>query len=89
VVRVIVADAAADEVIRLLTATGLAVATTRVSALIVEVWPQVGAADAVLLAESLARLAISHALSPTTAPDETARAVTHMLGPFVDELLGA
>jgi AcrR family transcriptional regulator len=89
VVRVIVADAAADEVIRLLTATGLAVATTRVSALIVEVWPQVGAADAVLLAESLARLAISHALSPTTAPDETARAVTRMLGPFVDELLGA
>jgi AcrR family transcriptional regulator len=86
-IRIIVADAAADEVIRLLTATGLAVATERVGALIVEVWPQVAARDARLLAESLARLAISHALSPTTDPDETAQAVTRMLGPFVDELL--
>ena len=54
VVRIIVADAAGDEVIRLLTATGLAVATSRVGALIVEVWPQVAPADARLLAESLA-----------------------------------
>jgi AcrR family transcriptional regulator len=87
VVRIIVADAAGDEVIRLLTATGLAVATERVGALIVEVWPQVPATDARLLAETLARLAISHALSPTTSPDETAAAVTRMLGPFVDEVL--
>jgi AcrR family transcriptional regulator len=88
VVRIIVADAAPDEVIRLLTATALTVATTRVSALIVEVWRQVGATDAALLAESLVRLAISHALSPTTDPDETADAVTRMLGPFVAEILG-
>jgi hypothetical protein len=65
----------------------LAVATSRVGALIVEVWPQVTAADARLLAESLARLAISHALSPTTDPDETAAAVTRMIGPFVDDIL--
>jgi AcrR family transcriptional regulator len=87
VVRIIVADAAGDEVIRLLTATGLAVATSRVSALIVEVWPQVAVMDAALLAESLTRLAISHALSPTTDPDVTATAVTRMLGPFVDQIL--
>jgi AcrR family transcriptional regulator len=87
-VRIIVADAAGDEVIRLLTATGLSVATSRVGALIVEVWPQVERSDAALLAESLARLAISHALSPTTDPDETAAAVTRMLGPFVTEILG-
>ncbi len=86
--RIIVADAAADEVIRLLTATGLAVATERVGRA-----DRRGLAagrsvpDARLLAESLARLAISHALSPTTEPDETAAAVTRMLGPFVDDLL--
>jgi hypothetical protein len=51
------------------------------------VWPQVGAADARLLAESLARLAISHALLPSEEPAVTARGVGRMLAPFVDELL--
>src|SRR4051794_23136036 len=75
-VRIIVADAATDDVIRVLTVTGLAVTTECVGALIVEVWPQISVSDAGLLAESLARLAISHALSPTTDADETGAAVT-------------
>jgi hypothetical protein len=64
------------------------VATTRVATLIIEVWPQVGLADAELVAESLVRLAISHALLPTSDPQDTAAAVTRLIGPFVDRVLG-
>jgi AcrR family transcriptional regulator len=75
------------ELTRLLTGLGRSVATERIGALIVEVWPQVSAADAQLLAETLARLAISHALLPTEDPSATAAAITRLVGPFVDELL--
>jgi AcrR family transcriptional regulator len=87
-VRVISADAEGGDLAQLLTVLGRAIAVDRIGALIVEVWPQVSAADADLLAETLARLAISHALLPTAAPHETALAVNRMLGPFVDEILG-
>lgn len=86
-VRVIVADAEGGELIRLLTATGLAVAGERVGALIEDVWPQVGRDDARLIAASLARLAISHALVPTESGEESAAAVTRLVGPFLDEVL--
>lgn len=86
-VRIIVADAEGGELIRLLTATGLAVATDRVGALIEDVWPQAGRDDARLIAASLARLAISHALVPTESADRSAAAVTRLVGPFVDEIL--
>jgi AcrR family transcriptional regulator len=87
-VQVIVADADGTELIGLLTGLGRQVAIDRIGALIVEVWPQVSVADAELLAESMARLAISHALLPTSDPEETAAAVTRMIGPFIDEILG-
>jgi AcrR family transcriptional regulator len=88
-VRIIVADAEGGELIRVLTATGLEVATERVGRLIIDVWPQVADADARLLAASLARLAISHALVPTEAADTSAAAVTRLVGPFVDDILGS
>ena len=87
-VRLIVADAEGGELIQLLTATGLTVATDRVGRLVEEVWPQVGPDDARLIAASLTRLAISHALVPTSSPEDSARAVTRLVGPFVDQLLG-
>lgn len=87
VVQVIVNDAEGGELHQLLTGLGRAVAAERIAHLIPEVWPQVGAADARLLAESLARLAISHALLPSEEPAVTARGVGRMLAPFVDELL--
>jgi hypothetical protein len=62
-------------------------ATEQVGALIHEVWPQVSLEDARLLADTMARLAISHALVPTQEPEDTARIVTRMFGPYVDELL--
>ena len=87
-VQVIVADAEGGELIRLLTGLGRQVAIDRIGRLIVAVWPQVSVPDAELLAESMARLAISHALLPTSDPEDTAAAVTRMIGPFIDEILG-
>ncbi len=86
-VRVIAADAEGGELMHLLTTTGLAVAAERVGALIEQVWPQVAQDDARLIAGSLARLAISHALVPTTSTEEAAADVTRLVGPFVDEAL--
>jgi hypothetical protein len=88
VVQVIVNDAEGGELHRLLTGLGQTLASGRIAHLIPEVWPQVGVADAQLLAESLVRLAISHALLPGAEPGVTARGVSRMFAPFVDELLG-
>jgi AcrR family transcriptional regulator len=87
-VQVIVAGAEGGELIRLLTGLGHQVAVDRIGGLIVQVWPQVSVADAQLLAESTARLAISHALLPTSDPEDTAAHVTRMISPFIDEILG-
>jgi AcrR family transcriptional regulator len=87
VVQLIVNDAEGGELHRLLTGLGQALASDRIAHLIPEVWPQIGAADARLLAESLVRLAISHALLPSSEPAVIARGIGRMLAPFVDELL--
>jgi AcrR family transcriptional regulator len=88
VVQLIVNDAEGGELHRLLTGLGQALASDRVAALIAEVWPQVSASDAQLLAETLVRLAISHALLPTRDPAATAHDVERMFAPFVDQVLG-
>jgi AcrR family transcriptional regulator len=88
VVRLIVEDAEEGELHRLLTGLGQALAGARVAALIREVWPQVGADDARLLADTLVRLAISHALLPGADAGAVASGIGRMLAPFVDELLG-
>lgn len=87
-VQAIASDAGGAELPGLLTALGRSVAKERISRLIVEVWPQVTMEDAELLAESMARLAISHALLPTAPAPETAEAVTRMVAPFIDQMLG-
>jgi AcrR family transcriptional regulator len=87
VVRIIVQHAEGGELHQLLTGLGRSLASDRIAALIPEVWPQVGADDARLLADTLVRLAISHALLPTDDPGEVARGVGRMLAPFVDQLL--
>ncbi|MFN2561248.1 MAG: TetR family transcriptional regulator [Jatrophihabitans sp.] len=87
VVQLIVNDAEDGELHRLLTGLGQAVAGERIAHLIPEVWPQVSAADGELLAETLVRLAISHALMPGPDPATIARGIGRMLAPFVDELL--
>jgi AcrR family transcriptional regulator len=87
VVQLIVSDAEGGELHRLLTGLGQGLASEQVAKLIPEVWPQVGAADARLLADSLVRLAISHALLPSQDSEVIARGVGRMFAPFVDELL--
>ena len=88
VVQIIVADAEDGELRRLLTGLGQTLAADRVARLIPEIWRQVGQADALLLSDTLVRLAISHALVPTGPPDRVASDVARMLASFVDEILG-
>jgi AcrR family transcriptional regulator len=87
VVRIIVENAEAGELHQLLTGLGQAVASGRIATLIPEVWPQVTVPDARLLADTLVRLAISHALLPTQDPAGVAEGIGRMLAPFVDQLL--
>jgi AcrR family transcriptional regulator len=87
VVQIIVSNAEAGELPRMLPALGQALARGRIARLIPEFWPQVDAADAELLADTLVRLAISHALLPIGDPDDVAAGVGRMLAPFVDRLL--
>jgi AcrR family transcriptional regulator len=62
--------------------------TDRLSELILANWPKVDPGGARLLAATLVRLAISHAVLPTGAPGRTAADIARTLGPFIDELLG-
>lgn len=87
-IKVIAAGTEGSELVAMLTGLGESIATTRIGALITEVWPQVSTPDARLLSATLARLAVSHALLPTDNPQDSAGQVTRVLGPFVDELVG-
>jgi AcrR family transcriptional regulator len=88
VIQIIVNNGEAGELHRLLPSLGQALARDRIASLIGDVWPQVGRDDAQLLAETLVRLAISHALLPTDDPERVATGVSRMLASFVDQLLG-
>ncbi|SHG80542.1 transcriptional regulator, TetR family [Jatrophihabitans endophyticus] len=90
VVRIIVAESGSaedGELTRLLTGLGQRLAGERIAVLIPEVWPQVGPVDARLVADSLVRMAISHALVPVDDPAVVASGVGRMLAPFVDQVL--
>jgi AcrR family transcriptional regulator len=87
VVQLIVSDAEQGELIRMLTTLGQSLAEDNVAALITEVWPQAGGDDARLLAGSLVRLAISHALVPVADAGTVAAGISRMLAPFVDQVL--
>ena len=86
IIRIIVADADSSHLMRLLTNLGTSVADDRIARLIVDVWPQVSNADAELLADSLVRLAISHAVAPADDPETTSRGVTRLVRPLIDEI---
>lgn len=88
IIRIIVADADSSHLMRLLTNLGTSLGDDRIARLIVDVWPQVGNADAALLADSLVRLAISHAVAPAGDPETTSRGVTRLVRPLIEEIFG-
>ena len=88
IIRIIVADADSSHLMRLLTNLGTSLGDDRIARLIVDVWPQVSTADAELIADSLVRLAISHAVAPAADPDTTSRGVTRLVRPLIEEIFG-
>jgi AcrR family transcriptional regulator len=64
-------------------------ATERLAAFLIEQWPHADADALVLVAKYLVRLAISHAASPDGTPAETALAMSAVLGPYLDQVVGA
>ncbi len=79
-----------EELVALATVRGGALLTgmtDRLSDLIAANWPDVDPDGARLLAATLVRLAISHAVLPTGEPEATAADIVQILGPFIDELL--
>ncbi|MEX1140922.1 MAG: TetR family transcriptional regulator [Thermoleophilaceae bacterium] len=67
----------------------VALAADRLVAVIHEGWPQVTDRDAGLIAESVVRLAISHAAMPTGPAGTTAASLATVLGPFLERVVGA
>jgi len=64
-------------------------ATDQLAECFVDTWPQVRLTDAHVVADTLVRLALSHAALPGGTPEQTAHTVTRILGPHLDELVGA
>lgn len=89
-IRAIASGDGSDGLLALVTTDGgpvLGIATENLADVMHTGWPQASAADTRLLAETVVRLAISHAALPTGAPEDTAAAVARLLGPFVDRVL--
>ncbi|HKB50454.1 MAG TPA: TetR family transcriptional regulator [Solirubrobacterales bacterium] len=90
-VRVLLSDDGAGGMLPFVTTQGMPVvqwATTRLTAVIAEGWPEAPTDKAHLLAETLVRLALSHITAPIDPPETTAVRTGELLGPFVDEALG-
>jgi len=89
-VRAISASDTGDELLALLTTRGapaLGEVPERLAALLRVHWPQLSRGDALLFAETLVRLAISHAGMPSATPRRTAVGIARLFGPFIDQLL--
>ncbi len=89
-IRAIAAGDGSDELLALVTTDGgpvLAVATERLATVMQTGWPQADAATTRLVADTVVRLAISHAALPGGPADVTAASVTELLGPFLDRVL--
>jgi AcrR family transcriptional regulator len=90
-VRIMLSDDGTQGLLPFVTTEGRPVvqwATTRLSAVISQGWPQARKADVALLAEALVRLAISYITTPSETPHQTAEQVADLLGPFIDRALG-
>lgn len=90
-IRSVVSGAGNEGLLPFVTTQGqpvVALAADRLVAVIHEGWPHVAEDDARLIAESVVRLAISHAALPTGPAGMTAASVATLLGPFLERAVG-
>ena len=84
-------DQEPDGMVPLLTTRGAPVvlgAAASLAELIAKEWPRAPRADIAVMADTLVRLAISHAMLPTAAPRATARSIAALLAPQIQRVLG-
>jgi AcrR family transcriptional regulator len=89
-VRAIASAEEGDQLLALVTTRGGPVldrVTEGLAAVIAENWPRLARAETKLVADTLVRLAISHAALPSGSPKQTAASVARILGPYMDQLL--
>jgi AcrR family transcriptional regulator len=83
-------DQEPDGMVPLLTTRGAPVvlgAAARLADLIRDRWPQAPRAEVELMADTLVRLAISHAMLPAGDPAATARSIAALLAPHIERVL--
>ncbi|HEX7278883.1 MAG TPA: TetR family transcriptional regulator [Solirubrobacterales bacterium] len=91
-IRILLSDDGTGGMLPFVTTQGLPVvqwATSRLVTVIAEGWPEAPEGDVKTLSESLVRLAISYVTTPGDSAEEAAKAVSELLGPFIDKALGA
>ncbi len=91
-VRAIAASQQGDELLVLVTTGGgpvLGPVTEGLAAVIRENWPEADPSAAALTADTLVRLAISHAALPSGTPEDTADRVARILAPYIDAQIGS
>ena len=89
-VRALLGGDGSDELLPLVTTQGQPVlvrATERLGGFLLDGWPQLEPAEAALLAETVVRLAISHAALPSGPADTAGPAIARLLGPYVERVL--
>jgi len=92
VVRAIVLEEGAEELLSLMTSQGKPIvesATERLKAAILASWPQIRRRDAETLSDVLVRLAISYAALPSGEAGATATSITRLLEPYIERLAAA
>ena len=65
------------------------IASSRLATVIAELWPQTARRDVTQFADTVVRLCISHAAQLAASAQEVAATLTRVLGPFLDEAVGA
>jgi AcrR family transcriptional regulator len=90
VVRAIVLEEGAEELLSLFTTQGKPIverAADRLTAVMVAGWPLMRRRDAELLSDVLVRLAISYAALPSGDPSATAAKIASLFEPYVEKLV--
>ncbi len=67
----------------------LSFATERLGLVLERTWTGLDPRDARMVTETAVRLAISHATLPTASPAATAKALSVVIGPYLDDLVAA